>query len=212
MKDISTIFDPVPNLKNNPPMALVRVKRRSLHRWLVFNQPVVISNAGHQKTARSQFGPNLCDSLNNLFVALQMELRSVVDFLNKQMELSWVLLVEARQYTSGATTVVVPTLFGYTEEARRAKRPNRQADACSFLSQYRDKCEQKRMKDDGNVDELLTVEEVATLLRVPKSWIYQHTRKRDKERLPHVKLGKYLRFFASDIRKFLESKTSNDRS
>jgi hypothetical protein len=52
-----------------------------------------------------------------------MQLRSVVDFLNKQMERSWVLLVEARQYTHGQTTVVVPTLFGYTEEARRAKRP-----------------------------------------------------------------------------------------
>src|SRR5437870_8711425 len=52
-----------------------------------------------------------------------MELRSVVDFLNKQMELSWVLLVEARLYTLDGLTVVAPTLFGYTEEARRAKRP-----------------------------------------------------------------------------------------
>jgi hypothetical protein len=51
-----------------------------------------------------------------------MELRSVVDFLNKQMERSEVLLVEARQYISKGMRVVVPTLFGYTEEARQVKR------------------------------------------------------------------------------------------
>lgn len=49
------------------------------------------------------------------------ELRSVVDFLNRQMERSEVLLVEARQYTHAGTTIVVPTLFGYTEEARFVK-------------------------------------------------------------------------------------------
>jgi len=51
-----------------------------------------------------------------------MELRSVVDFLNKQMERSEVLLVEARQFSREGVKVVVPTLFGYTEEARAAKR------------------------------------------------------------------------------------------
>lgn len=51
-----------------------------------------------------------------------MELKSVVDFLNKQMQRSEVLLVEARQYSHGGVTVVVPTLFGYTDEARLVKR------------------------------------------------------------------------------------------
>jgi hypothetical protein len=50
------------------------------------------------------------------------ELRSVVDFLNKQMERSEVLLVEARQYAAGGTHIVVPNLFGYTEQARLVKR------------------------------------------------------------------------------------------
>lgn len=50
------------------------------------------------------------------------ELRSIVDFLNRQMERTEVLLVEARQYELEGTTVVVPTLFGYTEEARQIKR------------------------------------------------------------------------------------------
>ena len=51
-----------------------------------------------------------------------MELRSLVDFLNKQMERTEVLLVEARQYELDGARVVVPTLFGYTEEARQVKR------------------------------------------------------------------------------------------
>jgi hypothetical protein len=51
-----------------------------------------------------------------------MELRSVVDFLNKQMERSEVLLVEARQFAKDGMSIVVPTLFGFTEEARQAKR------------------------------------------------------------------------------------------
>ena len=50
------------------------------------------------------------------------ELRSVVDFLNKQRERSEVLLVEARQYEANDLRVVVPTLFGYTEQARLVKR------------------------------------------------------------------------------------------
>lgn len=57
------------------------------------------------------------------------------------------------------------------------------------------------------LDELLTVEEVASLLKVPKSWVYEHTRKRGTERLPHIKLGKYLRFFESEVREFLEAKS-----
>lgn len=51
-----------------------------------------------------------------------VELRSVVDFLNKQMERSEVLLVEARQYLWQNTRVLVPTLFGHTEQARQVKR------------------------------------------------------------------------------------------
>ncbi len=55
--------------------------------------------------------------------AAPFELRSVVDFLNKQMERSEVLLVEARQYERDGMRIVVPTLFGYTEQARLVKKP-----------------------------------------------------------------------------------------
>ena len=51
-----------------------------------------------------------------------MQLRSLVDFLNRQTERSEILLVEARLYTDGELRLITPMLFGYTEEARRAKR------------------------------------------------------------------------------------------
>jgi len=50
------------------------------------------------------------------------ELKSIVDFLNRQMERSEVLLVEARQYEFEGLRVVNPILFGYTEEARQIKK------------------------------------------------------------------------------------------
>lgn len=50
------------------------------------------------------------------------ELRSIVDFLNKQMERTEVLIVEARQYDLDGRRLIDPSLFGYTEEARRIKR------------------------------------------------------------------------------------------
>jgi hypothetical protein len=50
------------------------------------------------------------------------ELKSIAEFLNRQMELAEVLVVEARHFESEGTRIVIPSLFGYTEEARLAKR------------------------------------------------------------------------------------------
>jgi hypothetical protein len=50
------------------------------------------------------------------------ELRSMVEFLNNQMERTEVLIVEARQFEKNGVRVVVPTLFGYRDEARRIKK------------------------------------------------------------------------------------------
>ena len=58
----------------------------------------------------------------------------------------------------------------------------------------------------SELHELLTVEEVAALLRVNKSWVYEHTRGREiatADRLPHIKIGKYLRFDAQAVRSFV---------
>jgi hypothetical protein len=50
------------------------------------------------------------------------ELKSIIEFLNNQMERSEVLIVEARQYATDGLKVVVPSLFGYSEQARRIKK------------------------------------------------------------------------------------------
>ena len=55
--------------------------------------------------------------------------------------------------------------------------------------------------------ELMTVAEVAALLKVSKSWVYEHTRARGTpraDRLPHIKLGKYVRFERRQVSAFLE--------
>ena len=57
--------------------------------------------------------------------------------------------------------------------------------------------------------ELLTVDEVAALLKVCRSWVYEHTRRRGRkdDALPHVKLGKFLRFDPRLVREFLARRT-----
>lgn len=42
------------------------------------------------------------------------------------------------------------------------------------------------------------------MLKVPASWVYDHTRHRGKDRIPHIKLGKYLRFHEAEVRAWLQ--------
>jgi excisionase family DNA binding protein len=58
---------------------------------------------------------------------------------------------------------------------------------------------------------LLTVNEVAELLKVPVSWVYERTRRRGLDRLPGFRLGKYWRFDDSEIRTWLERQRSGGR-
>ena len=56
-----------------------------------------------------------------------------------------------------------------------------------------------------------TVAEVAALLKVNRSWVYEHTRlcgKPRSDRLPHIKLGKYVRFDPHVVRAFLDRQTA----
>ncbi len=55
-------------------------------------------------------------------------------------------------------------------------------------------------------DRLLTVEQVAEMWQLPRSWIYERTRRRGLEQLPHFKLGKYVRFEEKAVRQFLEQR------
>lgn len=51
---------------------------------------------------------------------------------------------------------------------------------------------------------LLTVEDVARILRVPVSWVYEKTRHRAKNRIPGFRLGKYWRFREADVLAWIE--------
>lgn len=53
-------------------------------------------------------------------------------------------------------------------------------------------------------DELMTASEVAAFLKVPVSWVYDRTRRQGIDRLPHVKLRKYLRFSISEVQEWLQ--------
>lgn len=52
--------------------------------------------------------------------------------------------------------------------------------------------------------DLLTVAETAAMLKLPVSWVYEHARRRGVERIPHFKLGKYLRFSEREVLEWLE--------
>jgi excisionase family DNA binding protein len=56
-------------------------------------------------------------------------------------------------------------------------------------------------RGEGN---LLTVHEVAELLQVPVSWVYERTRRHGPEQLPHFKIGKYLRFEERTLVEFIQ--------
>lgn len=60
-------------------------------------------------------------------------------------------------------------------------------------------------------DRLLTVQEVAEILQVPVSWVYEHTRADSLEPLPYLKIGKYLRFVDADIRDYVEAIRARNR-
>jgi excisionase family DNA binding protein len=53
--------------------------------------------------------------------------------------------------------------------------------------------------EEGVKHHFLTVKEVAELLRVPVSWVYERTRRRDGGQLPGYRLGKYWRFREDEV-------------
>ena len=56
------------------------------------------------------------------------------------------------------------------------------------------------------VGDLLTVQDAARFLNVTVSWIYEHVRDDAQDRLPVLKLGKYLRFDQRDLRAYIDAK------
>lgn|GEM_PF-3257209 len=75
--------------------------------------------------------------------------------------------------------------------------------------------DEKRSADDYNIqlaDVLLTVEDVAKLLRVPESWVYERTRMRSADRIPGFRLGKYWRFREADVLAWIERQRVGGRT
>jgi excisionase family DNA binding protein len=62
------------------------------------------------------------------------------------------------------------------------------------------------MDKNQTVEHLLTPEEAAEILRVKLSWLYQHTRRRSQDRIPFIKVGRYLRFCEADLAAYIESR------
>jgi len=50
----------------------------------------------------------------------------------------------------------------------------------------------------------LTAHQVAGLLQVPVSWVYERTRRHGPEQMPHFKIGKYLRFEERALLDFIQ--------
>src|SRR5579863_5895238 len=73
----------------------------------------------------------------------------------------------------------------------------------SMGSQGRFFTDESRASNDS-VNRLLTVAGVATLLNVPRKWVYRRVVLKPPEGIPHVKMGKYLRFRESDLRTYLD--------
>lgn len=71
------------------------------------------------------------------------ELKSIVEFLNNQMERTEVLIVEAFQFEKNGVRIVVPTLFGYQEEARLIKK------AVTFSSRTRNQWDAESFFEDA---------------------------------------------------------------
>jgi excisionase family DNA binding protein len=56
------------------------------------------------------------------------------------------------------------------------------------------------------IDHLITIDELAEELKVPKSWIYSRTRETGPGSIPRIKVGKYLRFTKADVMDWLKVK------
>jgi excisionase family DNA binding protein len=53
-------------------------------------------------------------------------------------------------------------------------------------------------------ERLLTIKDVARMLTMPESWVYEHVKPKAKDRIPGFRLGKYWRFYEADVVAWLE--------
>jgi predicted DNA-binding transcriptional regulator AlpA len=63
--------------------------------------------------------------------------------------------------------------------------------------------ERERIKTADEERPLLTVPQLAACLRVRPSWVYGHTRIQGAGSIPRVRVGRYLRFNAEEVFRWL---------
>ncbi|MGD1108420.1 MAG: hypothetical protein ABR865_15365 [Terracidiphilus sp.] len=139
------------------------------------------------RVVQSQFG----DSAENFFKEVErklkaseirvvffleqapVELKKLVEFMNKQMGAVEVLLVEAKQYSANGFRVVVPTLFGFTEQIREIKREatirqGRQPVATDWES-FQKNAEQRGLEEE-TISAIRKVYDVCKSLQADIAW------------------------------------------
>jgi hypothetical protein len=84
-----------------------------------------------------------------LFVAdeIPSELRSIVEFLNQQMDPAIVLAIEIKQYAGGDLKTLVPVVLGQTSEAQQRKGSVRTAKLWDEVSWF-EKCSQSHFEEE----------------------------------------------------------------
>ncbi len=88
--------------------------------------------------------------------------------------------------------------FGsFNESESSDKNLPREISACQPVPS--DTTNEATVRSETGTGYLLTVQEVADLLRVPVSWVYGRMRSRSRERLPGYRLGKYWRFQKEEV-------------
>jgi hypothetical protein len=60
-------------------------------------------------------------------------------------------------------------------------------------------------------EDILTPEELASRLKVRKSWVYEQTRSRNPNRLPRLNMGRYLRFDWVKVVEWLTQKEDDSK-
>ncbi|HLW82566.1 MAG TPA: helix-turn-helix domain-containing protein [Candidatus Acidoferrales bacterium] len=63
----------------------------------------------------------------------------------------------------------------------------------------------------SNGEALLSIEDVAEILKLPVSWVYDRTRRRSLDRIPGFRLGKYWRFRRAEIMEWIERQRAGAR-
>lgn len=54
------------------------------------------------------------------------------------------------------------------------------------------------------MEKFYSVDEIAAVLNVPKSWIYRHTKETGPGAIPRLRVGKYLRFRPNEVMAWIE--------